>query len=744
MLWGHTRERARVPAQLSPPQIRNGLEPLFDGSIFKRPPAQHRHNLTALFILTVIILAAYCNSFRTGFAQDSRGVILEDSRLTAVNSQNLQKILEENYWWPKAESGLYRPVTTLSYLLNYSILGNEDNAAGYHWVNLVLHLCNSFLVFLLARLLFEDGRPALATASLWALHPVCTEAVTNIVGRADELAALGVLSALLLYIRSTRVRGWRRGAGLTAMAAIVTLAVFSKENAVIIAALLPLFDLSFRIVRRQGHAIRNAVDHLALYCSRGYVFLIPPLLLFIDRHNSMFQKSRPVLMPFVDNPIGGADFGTGRLTAIKDLGKSLWLLLWPQRLSCDYSFNQIPLVDWHKLIEDWQALAGLSVIVALIAVAAACWRRNRLAFFWIGFAFLTALPTSNLLFPIGSIMAERFLYLPSIGFAACLVIAVRAAATRLRLSSGWILAVIIVFAAGWGIRTFQRNRDWIDDETLWSHALTTGPNSFKPHISLAEVRFQQEGPSQRVLLEAEKAISILDKLPNRLNVATPYASLGLYYLSKGDSLAPRGAGGGVLPSEQSRQWYLKALEVLQRGAAIDREFNAAARRRMAAQSGNSANLATFGVARLYSDLGLVYLRLGSPEDAIASYLYERKITPGSPSPYRSLANVYLKMRNYQAAARALWSAFALGTPSENVASYLMRLYDEYYPQSCATYFHAGHEFLNTECALVREQSCGGLEEIAAGYLQAGQGRQTAEVQNTYQQRGCPLGEPHPR
>lgn len=180
MLWGHTRERARVPPQVSAAQIRNGLEPLFDGSIFKRPSAEQRNNLTSLFILAVVILSAYCNSFRTGFAQDSGGVILEDSQFTAANSQNLQKILEVNYWWPKAESGLYRRITTLSYLFNYSILGNEDSAAGYHPVNLVLHLCNRFLVFPLARLLFEDRRPALATAALWALHPICTEAVTTI------------------------------------------------------------------------------------------------------------------------------------------------------------------------------------------------------------------------------------------------------------------------------------------------------------------------------------------------------------------------------------------------------------------------------------------------------------------------------------------------------------------------------------------------------------------------------------
>ena len=186
--------------------------------------------------------------------------------------KRISKCLRENYWWPKGESGLYRPVATFTYLLNYSVLGNEEGAAGFHWINLFLHVCNAFLVYLLAWRLFVDRRVALAIAALWALHPICTEAVTNIVGRADELAAFATLAGILLYIRSTQERGWRRAAWLTGLAAMVTIGIFSKETPVVTAALLPFYDLSFRTARRRGGRLRHAAAYLARYCAAGTWF----------------------------------------------------------------------------------------------------------------------------------------------------------------------------------------------------------------------------------------------------------------------------------------------------------------------------------------------------------------------------------------------------------------------------------------------------------------------------------------
>src|SRR5579864_8836738 len=92
--------------------------------------------------LCLITIAAYANSFRSGFVFDNKPLILDDKKIHQATPENLGLILQHSYWWPAGESGLYRPVTTLSYLFNYAILGNTDHPAGYHWINLLLHAGN--------------------------------------------------------------------------------------------------------------------------------------------------------------------------------------------------------------------------------------------------------------------------------------------------------------------------------------------------------------------------------------------------------------------------------------------------------------------------------------------------------------------------------------------------------------------------------------------------------------------------
>src|SRR5690242_17220544 len=111
------------------------------------PPVWRKH---ALFILALwtVALAAYSNSFSGAFVFDNT-VILQDSRIKAVTPQNIDLILTQEYWYNWALTGLYRPLTTFSYLFNYTILGEGAQSAGYHWVNFWLHAVNIGLVYIL-------------------------------------------------------------------------------------------------------------------------------------------------------------------------------------------------------------------------------------------------------------------------------------------------------------------------------------------------------------------------------------------------------------------------------------------------------------------------------------------------------------------------------------------------------------------------------------------------------------------
>jgi len=289
--------------------------------------------------LCALTLLAFSNSFTAGFALDNQLLILGDPRLHQAGAQTIKDILQHTYWWPNGESGLYRPLTTLSYLFNYAILGNETHAGGYHVVNLLLHEGNVLLVFALALRLVRRFWTALLIASIWAVHPVLTESVTNIAGRSDLLAAMAVLSGFLLYLKSAETRDWRRVACLAGLAVVTAVGAFSKESAV----MLPAVIIAYEIVWWKK---RSALVW-------GCLATVLPITAMLWQRSAVLAASLPAEFPFVDNPITGADFWTGRLTAIKVLARYLWLTICPLKLSADYSYAEIPLA--HGSLEDWIA-----------------------------------------------------------------------------------------------------------------------------------------------------------------------------------------------------------------------------------------------------------------------------------------------------------------------------------------------------------------------------------------------------
>src|SRR5205085_6813820 len=217
--------------------------------------------------------------------------------------------------------------------------------------------------------------------------------------------------------------------------------LFSTENAVILPAAMLLYDITFRA--RRPFSLRSV--------SAGYLAVASAMLTTWWLRDWVFSKLPPFEQPFVDNPLVGADFLTARLTALKVVSKYIWLLIWPQWLSWDYSYNQIPPATFGA------GLAALTAVAVLLTLVVWLYRSHPQASFFGAFFFLALMPCSNLVLIIGSIMAERFLYVPSIGFAGCLVAGVLALcqslvageAHRVRMAA----AALAVIVAGLGLRT---------------------------------------------------------------------------------------------------------------------------------------------------------------------------------------------------------------------------------------------------------------------------------------------------
>lgn len=645
----------------------------------------------------LLILLAWSDSFGGGFPFDNRALILHDSRIQQATGTNLGLIFNHSYWWPIFESGLYRPVTTLSYLFNFAILGNRDHPDGYHWINLLLHSLNVFLVYLLGLRLIRKMWPAAFIAAIWAVHPVLTESVTNIIGRADLLAGVALLSGVLMYLKSTDSTGWRRLAWLAGLAAVTGLGVFSKESAVSIPGVILLYELAWWNERKQ-------LRGLLLGCAA----LAPPVLFMCYQRFVVLAASDPPLLRFVDNPLLNASFIRARLTAITVIAKYLWLLVWPLNLSCDYSYNQIPLANGN--FQNW--VAWLLVLGVLIA-AVAMFKRSRVAFFFIGFAFVCIVPVSNFFFFTGTIMAERFLYLPAIGFAVCLVLTAYWIGRRFqfpRFASTALCLIIVAF----GIRTWERNLDWRDDIALWTAEVHSAPDSYKGHDNLAYSLNESGATSSnidQIISEAEKSIAILDPVTNSLNTESTFANAGAYYVTKGDLLSPPEADGHATTTPGSVSAYRRSLEILLRGASIDKESSERHRREELGHRKPDPEMVRTGSFALYYALAVTYLRLGEYQDAYNAAAYTRLLSPQYANAYQVMTeSLLLANRNEDAAVSSIEGLLITADPR------LFPLVQKAYntgldSKDCAFIQTPGGLSFNFSCEIVHNDICKASSEV---------------------------------
>jgi len=701
------------------------------GSIlFRESPSQpatawHTHALLllALFALTLL---AYANSFRCGFPLDNRFLILEDPRLTAPTAENLSLILTQDYCYPQVVGGVYRPVTTLTYLFNYSILGSGKNPASYHWINMALHWLSIVLVYVVVLRVLRGTAPAFAVTAVWALHPTSTECVTNIIGRANLIAASTVFAGLLSHLKSTSAATWRKTPWLLALMVITTLGLFSKESAIVVLAVMAIYDVTFW--KEAGWLER----------APGYVALAPPLLLFWYVRAHLYPKLPIAQMPFVDNPMLGADFWTARLTAVKVIGKYLWLLVFPRDLSCDYSYNQIPVVTWRfDNWEEWKTLGALVVCALAVLIAIRCHRRCKPVFFFVAFFFATLSPTSNLVMLIGPDMAERFLYLPAIGFIGCLVVALDAAQRRAsarypRLR--WLVPTALALVClAFGVRTYVRNFDWMDDRALWASAVKVCPNSFKTHRSLAYALNEQYPKGEKLetcIAEVEQSLKIVEGLPDAQNTAVTYSHAGVYYRLEGDKLAVKRGDGTLVASEESMRWYQKALKTLLDGARVDQAYNQEHRRNEILRGKRASDIPNDGWADLYENLGIVYMRLLDPRQALVALKYGLTLRSADPHLYQDIAAAYSLLGDNRQAAITLIADLVVNPNDAESSAWLANLYPQMDPEGCAITNADGKPRLNWSCPLVHEHACSAYESLVRLGIEIKQERVADQLKTT--------------
>ena len=651
--------------------------------------------------LCALTWLAYSNSLAGGMVLDNKVLLLEDPRVRAVTPENISLILEKSYWWPYIESALYRPVTTFSYLFNYAVLGNAGKPAGYHGINLVLHTGNVLLLFAVALRLGRQFWPAFFIAAIWAVHPLSTEAVTNIIGRADLLAAGATLGGFLAYLHASESEGPKRLRWLLVAALATTIGVFSKESAVAVLGVVILYDLTFRF--RTAPLSRLVT---------GWTAIVVPLL-FLWYQRAVVLSGVSATFPVVDNPIIGADFWTGRLTAVAVIPRYLWLLVWPQRLSADYSYNQIPLASGG--VEDWLAWM---VVLAAIGGTLSIFTRSRLMFFVASAAFICFVPASNLLVLSGTIMAERLVYLSSACVMACVVIALHAPAL-----GRWrnvVTAALCIIAVGFAARTWIRNADWRDDLTLWAATARTSPQSFKAHGALAEALYNSDASHSnlaQVIAEKEISLSIVKDTRDPVQISLPYREAAAYYLEYGESLLQHEKGSAS--SDRSTDAFRRASTHVKRYLSLIEAERATSQPAAAPADPRAGNI-TKDAADAYRLLSSVSLHLTDLDGAADAARHAQALEPLNPISYRSLAAVLLEQRRYDSAAVALLTGVML-TGNADLRAAAIDLYRAGLDQKgCAVTASPNGPSLDASCAIVQQHMCAASREAAG--IQRAQGR----------------------
>jgi protein O-mannosyl-transferase len=659
--------------------------------------------------LAIIAIAIYSDSIANGFTLDSSFILLRDPRIQKVTADNLRLILTKDYWYPSFNSGLYRPFTTLTFLFNYAVLGNGGSPLGYHLVNLLLHIGNAWLLFALAWRFLRRLWPAFFAAALWAAHPIATEAVANLVGRCDELAAMAILGGVLLYIHSAPFAGWRRWLAVAALFSVSLLGLLSKELAAGLIGMMVLWDLV-----RGPNQFREWMERRWPY----YAGVMASLAIFATARILVFRAAPPAEFPIVDNPLVAAPFWAARLTAFKVLLADLRLLVFPLNLSSDRSYNQIPLAAGFDLA----AWGGMVIAVLLLAVAVARRRRDPLMFWCAGFFGIALLPVSNLAIVIGSIMAERFLYLPAAAFAIAATVLIYRSPLRHRAP-----IVLSVAIALFGVRTFLRNPDWKDDYALSTHDVRIAPASFKLHSMAARTLFERNVSNiDEAISEAEKAWDIVGRLPPAQVFTQTPTNLGALYRVKGDTAGgPRTPGGA--------EWYRRSVRVLEQ-ARRDSQISGDAYDNL--QEANGKPMAVrLERADLYLNLGFAYHGLGLYEQARDAFIYGRKLMPSNPDFYSALAANYLDGGNPTWAAISLQEELMLDGAQPNTVNALRAVLAKIPGTDCVLQVEGGKTKLNVACPA--SNICLTWTDLAQTYFKGRQRADALFLKRSALERGCP-------
>jgi tetratricopeptide (TPR) repeat protein len=537
--------------------------------------------------------------------------------------------------WPPSGN---RYLGFLSFALNYRLGGGD--VFGFHTANLVIHICNSLLVFWLTSLTLKT--PALRGAEtgpllrrylpltaglLFAVHPVQTQAVTYIVQRFTSLATLFYLLSVALFSKARLLleadrSSKGRAASIYALSVIAAIAAMKTKE---ISFTIPLVAIGYELLFfRPGR-------RLLLLAPLAATAVLIPLGLATQ------GRSMAAVLGDVSHFPGEAAIPRSAylLTQSRVVVTYLRLLLLPAWQNLDYDFHP------SYSVADPSVLFALSVLLAVAALAVILLVRGRktnraagiLAFFGIAWFFITLSVESSVIV-IRDVIFEHRIYLPTAGAAVSLGTALLWAleVVRSRISPGFpVAAGLLVTTGSLGVATYARNSVWHDPLTLWSDVVAKSPGKARARYNLGR-SYVQVGRLDDAIREFHEA------LRRDPEYAEAHHNLGAANMEKGDA-------------EGAAREYRAAIQV----------WTSTGRGHLDPR-----------IAETHRSLGLVYEQTGQLDDAIREYREAIRMNPGFAEAYNDLGVAYAAKGEFDAAMRAFGETIRLEPlypkPHENLCA----------------------------------------------------------------------------
>ncbi len=441
-----------------------------------------------LILVLIVVLGsffAYLNIYSHEFLWDDEFLI--QNNIFIRSWENLPKIFTT---CSGAGAGrldnFYRPMQTLFYTLIYSFF--KLNPFGYLFLNVLLHLSNAILIFLLLKKISKNDYLAALVSFFWVIHPVHTEAITYMSGTADPLSVFFALISFLLYFLFKKNKNW-----IILSFSILTfiLALLSKETMIIFPGLIILYELLFSDKQQKILNCRFVIPFLII--SMVYFILRLTVLNFINTLNI-----------YEDSNVYTDHLSIRIITFLSSLIMYYSFIFWPVNLHMERDFP----IFTNPL--SWQPLVSIIIILIFIIVIIRELKQKAtpLLSFGLGWFFIGFVPMSGLI-PVNSFLLEHWLYFTSIGLFLCLAVGLRYLWKRISKIKPIIISILIIMAAILISLNLFRNRDWRNPIIFYNNILKYASGTARVHNNLAMAYVDEND-----LIKAEKhylkAIEISD------------------------------------------------------------------------------------------------------------------------------------------------------------------------------------------------------------------------------------------